>query len=282
MSDQNAEQQEFWTDAAGPTWVAQMDAMDAALAPLLEGVLDRAALAPGEHVLDIGCGAGTSTISAAEQIGDAGHILGVDISATLMAVAAERAQGRSNIEFQVSDAQTHEFDKAGFDCLISRLGVMFFDDPVAAFVNIAKALRPEGRMIFASWGAIPDNPYFTLPAQVAKSMLGAVPKSDPDAPGPFAFRAPERVEAILQASGFEQIRVEEVPFVLTANGSAEDVAALMCEIGPAQRALQHYEADGETRSRLIAVLADALKAFETGDGIRIPALINFTSARKPA
>lgn len=282
MSSGNADQQVFWTDLAGPTWVAQMDGMDTKLAPLLEGVLARADLQSGEHVLDIGCGAGTSTIAAATHVQDTGSVLGVDISATLLEVATARASGLASASFSVSDAQTHRFQPESFDCLISRLGVMFFEDPLSAFVNMTNALRPGGRMAFATWGAIPENPYFTMPARVSKSVLGSVPRTDPDAPGPFAFREPARVLSILENAGLKDLNVQETALELTPGGDAQAVAELMCEIGPAQRALQHFEAGAQARAELSTSIAEGLAPYQTANGIRIPALINFFTASKPA
>ncbi|MBM1688149.1 class I SAM-dependent methyltransferase [Sulfitobacter geojensis] len=282
MSGDNADQQTFWTDQAGPTWVAQMAAMDDQLAPVLAQLLQRANLRAGEDVIDIGCGAGTSTLQAMHQVGPTGTVLGADISATLLDVARARAKTFGNVGFLHADAQTHAFEPAGFDCLISRFGVMFFEDPTAAFANMAKALRPDGRMVFATWGAIPENPYFTLPAKVAKDVIGAVPKTDPDGPGPFAFRDPNRVASLLSAAGLADIEPQEVTLALTPSGDAASVAALMCEIGPAERALSHFEVAPAGRARLVHALTDALAPLQTPDGIRIPARINFFTARKPA
>lgn len=282
MSNNNADQQTFWTDQAGPIWVAQMAAMDRQLAPVLDELFVRANLQSGEDVLDIGCGAGTSTMQAARQVGVTGTALGADISATLLNEAKRLSHGLAHVDFRMADAQTYGFKAASTDCLISRFGVMFFEDPVAAFSNMATALRPNGRMVFASWGAIAENPYFTLPAQVSKQVIGAVPKSDQDAPGPFAFRNPERVTSILSAAGLVDVTAQAVTLPLTPEGDAGTVATLMCEIGPAQRALSHFDVDDADRAKLVAALSDALAPFQTPDGIRIPACINFFTARKPA
>ncbi len=278
----NADQEEFWTDRAGPVWVAQMDAMDATLAPVLDAVLTRAALQPGERVLDIGCGAGTSTIIAAKAVGAGGHVLGLDISRTLLDTAQTRAQNLPQVDFGLADAQTHGFAEGDFDVLISRFGVMFFEDPTAAFANMARALRAQGRVIFATWGPIPDNPFFTMPAAVAKGVLPPIPRSDPDAPGPFSMRDAALLRRIMADAGLVDIRVEAVPVVLSPEGDARDVAALMCEIGPAQAALAHHDADASTRDRMIDALEEGLEAFVTSDGLRIPALLNLGMARKAA
>jgi SAM-dependent methyltransferase len=282
MSDINADQRDFWTDEAGPAWIAQMDAMDRALAPVLDGVLSRAALTPGERVVDIGCGAGTSTLAAGDAVGTFGKVLGVDISETLLGVAEELAQKRSNIKLTLADAQTHAFVPGACDCLLSRFGVMFFQDTPAAFANMAKALCPGGRMVFATWAAIPDNPFFTLPAAVAKRVIGPVPKSDPDAPGPFALRDAVWVKDVLTRAGLERIVAEEVALELTPQGDARAIASLMCDIGPAERAISQYTPDAAQREELVAQLIEALGPLQTPEGIRIPALINFFTARKAA
>ena len=282
MSGANADQRDFWSERAGPVWVARMQAMDAALAPVLEAVLEAADLREGQRVLDIGCGAGTSTLAAAERVGAEGMACGLDISDRLLAAAQDRADGLDHARFLLADAQTHDFGAARFDCLMSRFGVMFFDDFDAAFANLHSALRGGGGVAIATWGTIPENPYFTLPARVAREVLGPVPKSDPDAPGPFALRDPERVRAILEGAGFEDVRVEERRMMLTPPGDARQVTDLMCDIGPAQSAISHHGADSDQQQRLRDALAGALAQFGTADGIRIPALINIVTARKAA
>ena len=282
MSGDNADQQTFWSDQAGPIWVAQRDAMDTALAPVLELMLDRADLQTGARVLDIGCGAGTSTFEAARRCGPEGTALGVDISETLVAAARSRARDNASVSFTLSDAQSHDFVPHSFDSLISRFGVMFFDAPSAAFANMSKALVPGAQITFATWGAIPANPYFTLPARIAKQAVGAVPKSDPDAPGPFAFREVGRVTSILRDAGLTDVHGDEVQMDLTPEGDARAVADLMCEIGPAHRALEYFDAKADDRSRLVDALTLGLEDFQTPQGIRLPALINIFTARKAA
>ena len=275
----NDDQREFWSDQAGPTWVARQRAMDAQLAPVLDALLTRADLRPGMHVLDIGCGAGQSTLRAADRTGSA---LGVDISSSLLDAARRQAGDVEGVRFLLADAQDHDFDADAFDAMISRFGTMFFGDFAAAFTNIARALKPGARIAFATWGQIAENPYFTLPAGIAKTHIGAVPKSDPDEPGPFALRDVARVSRILDAAGFVDETAEQVPLELTPPGTRSEVATLMCDIGPAQRALSHFEADPEQRQMLEAAIADALVPYETDTGIRLPALINFFTAQKPA
>lgn len=282
MNETNTDQRDFWTDQAGPTWVAEMAAMDHLLAPVLDQVLALANLHSGARVLDIGCGGGTSTLAAGARVGPAGHVTGLDISATLLDVAAQRAKGSPQVKYLQADAQTYAFDAGQTDCMISRFGVMFFEDPNAAFFNMAQALRPGGQMVFACWGLIPNNPYFTMPAQIAKQMLGPVPKTDPDGPGPFAFREVERVKAILQHAGMEKIFAQSVDLMLLAQGDVATTVDLLCQIGPAQRSIAHHQPDGARLAAFKDALGDGLAQFQTPDGLAIPASINFFTALKPA
>lgn len=274
----NTEQRTFWTDDAGPIWIDQRAVMDAALAGVLEGTLARANLCAGQHVLDIGCGAGTSTLAAARRIGAQGHITGLDISATLLAAARIDSKDHTTVSYLEADAQTYTFDRQSVDTIISRFGVMFFEDSVAAFRNMATALQPDGCLVFSAWGDIAQNPFFTLPAQIARQVLGPIPRSDPDAPGPFAFRNPAHIEDVLSASGYTP-NIETVTEQLQINDTAEVMAHTMCQIGPAHMALMHHKADAAAQGRLMEVLVDALAMYETPDGISIPAQINYVTAR---
>lgn len=273
----NTDQAEFWSTTAGENWVACQAAMDTLLAPVLDLVLDHAKLQPGEHVLDIGCGAGTSTAQAARQVGVSGSATGLDISDTLLAQA--RQQYGNSASFVLADAQTHAFDPGQSDILISRFGVMFFADNVAAFANMARALKPGGRMILAAWGPAPNNPWFMIPAQVAAARLGKLPKTDRTLPGPFAFEDQARVVDILARAGLNDITAKTHRLHLTPQNGVEGAATLCCQIGPAEKALRHFEASQNDRDAIRADIADAFKPFD-GPTLRIPADINlFTATR---
>ena len=278
MSD-NTDQRDFWTDEAGPIWVDQRDAIDALFSPVLERTLEQAGLRSGHSVLDIGCGAGTSTLAVAERIGKTGHVTGIDISTTLLQDAHRRALGKTNVAFLDVDAQFHPFVPQSADAIVSRFGVMFFSDSKAAFENMGTALRNEGIISFACWAAISENPFFTLPAQVARQVLGPVPKSDPDGPGPFAFRDPEYVGDLITSAGL-QTQVETLPEALIWTKPARELARTLCLIGPAQMALQHHGADAAMRETLLDALTEALCVYESDAGFAIPALINYVTARK--
>ncbi|WP_299042045.1 methyltransferase domain-containing protein [uncultured Tateyamaria sp.] len=277
----NADQEEFWTEAAGPKWVAHQDGMDALLAPVLDLVMEGAALRRGDNVLDIGCGTGISVAAAAQAVGDQGHVTGLDISHTMLALAASRLGDRPNISLLKADAQTHAFSH-DFDAQISRFGVMFFDNSRAAFANLQATLAPGGRMTFAAWGPAPENPYFMVPARAAAAVLGPMPKTDRTLPGPFAFEDSDRTLAMMADAGSAQARVETVTLDLTPPGDCAETAALMMQIGPADAAITHHQADAAAAADVQAALAEAMTAFDTGSGLRIPACIHIYSAVKPA
>jgi SAM-dependent methyltransferase len=276
----NADQRAFWSDDAGHKWVTQQQVMDTLLAPVLDRLLAHADLRAGDHVLDIGCGAGTSTMRAASLVGPKGHVTGADISDTLLSHARSRAGVADPITYLHADAATHAFAPNGFDHLISRFGVMFFDDATAAFQNLVKGLRKESYVTMATWGAIEANPYFKLAAKAARAVLGPMPKSDPDAPGPFAMRDPERIIPMLTDAGLSQVVAHRERLALTPPGTLQDFAGICAVIGPAEAAMRHFAADAGQQEAVHASLIETFRPFAQPDGtLRIPAEILFYTAR---
>lgn len=274
----NTDQQDFWSRLAGPKWVDRQASMDVLFQPVLDAVLEAANLQRSYDVLDVGCGTGASTIAAARVTGD-GEAMGIDISDPLLARARERAKDLPNVSFLHADAANNVFDADTFDRLISRFGVMFFADPAAAFANLRNAMRPGAQVAFAAWGQIPENPFFTLPARIAKSVIGPVPKSDPDASGPFAFRDPARVRGILDEAGFDGAQCDVRQIDLISDEDAASLAIQMCDIGPAHAALRHHESSEVQREALLEALTEALVPLEQNGKVHIPAEINIYTAK---
>ena len=284
MSDQvnatNADQRQFWSDDVGDIWVRYAPSLDTIFAPILARVLEQGDLQAGQKVLDIGCGAGTSTFETAAYVGVSGSACGLDISEPLLAAAESDQRASAQTSFILGDAQIYELPEQAFDRMISRFGVMFFADTGAAFRNIARAIKPAGQISFATWGTIAENPFFTLPAAVSKAHFGPLPKSDPDGPGPFALRDIAGVLEMLAGAGFTNAVGEASDMFLTPQGGALELAEMVCEIGPAKAALMEYQADAPARAALIDKLVEALQIYETAEGLRIPAEINFFTANK--
>ena len=281
MTLDNSDQAEFWTTSAGQKWVEQQEMLDAFMQPVLDGVLDRAALRPGQRVLDIGCGTGASTLQAADHVGGDGFVFGADISPTMLAHAKTRAATVRNIAFQIADASEYAFDTATYDHLISRFGVMFFADPVAAFQNLIIGWKQVAHVTFASWGQIQKNPWFTIAAQAAKEELGAPPAVDPDAPGPFAFRDVARVTDILKDAGFCDLSADVVAIDLTPPGTLQEVTRMATSVGPAARTVEYFQGTPEDAAAIAARVEREFAAFQTDQGVRVPSEINFFQARHP-
>ncbi|MFA3915675.1 class I SAM-dependent methyltransferase [Ruegeria hyattellae] len=282
MDMPNTDQHEYWSSSpSGIKWLTYEDRLDAAMATVLDLVIDRAALQPGERVLDIGCGTGASLLAAAEKVGSAGAVLGLDISPPFVDRAQSRARdaGVNNILVRHADAQVALFDGPPRDVLISRFGMMFFADPQAAFANLARALRPGGRMCLAAWGGVSDNLWFRLPFEAATRRLGTPPASDPDAPGPMGFQNAARVTGLMQAAGLREVTCDEIDILMTPLGTAEEVADLCLRVGPASRVVTHFEGSHADAQAIREDLMARLQPFGTPAGLRIPAPINLFEAR---
>jgi SAM-dependent methyltransferase len=193
---------------------------------------------------------------------------------------ADAAGLGTRIDWRLADAQTARFDEAAFDCVYSRFGVMFFEDPPAAFANLRRALRPQGRLAFVCWQARERNPWMMAPALAAMQHVAFPPPPAPDAPGPFAFADVERVRGILEAAGFADVAHEAIdrPMPL-GNGGLDEAVELVLSVGPVGQALREAQAGPEQRERVVAAVREALERFETPRGIEAPAAAWIVTAR---
>jgi SAM-dependent methyltransferase len=265
MTIDNATQIEFWNGETGRNWVTQDALMEAMLQPLGEYVMDTLAPQPGEHVLDIGCGCGHTSLSLAGRVGAEGSVTGVDISAPMLAVASHFAAERSSIHFVEADAQTHAFEPECYDMVFSRFGVMFFEDPVAAFTNIRSALRASGRLAFCCWQPRAVNPFMTVPAMAALELLPAPPEVPPRTPGPFAFEEADYVTAVLINSGFESVAVTPLqqPLTFGRGLSLTNIVKRLVQIGPIAQMVR--DAPEDLQQPVRDKVADAVKPFYSED-----------------
>lgn len=283
MQTVNEEQAEYWGKSeSGIKWLTYEDQIDRVFQPVLDLVLERAELSEGMRVLDIGCGTGASTLAAARLVGPSGHVLGVDISAQFLDRARARAaaEGAANVDFQLADAQVAPFEPQDRDAAISRFGVMFFSDNVAAFANIAKALKPGARMTFAAWGELSGNPWFRIPHVAATSVLGNPPKIDRNGPGPLAFHDIDRVTGLMAQAGLTDIRGESIDLRLNPVGNIEETAILCTRLGPAARVLAHFNGTEKDAKAIQDKVAENLVPFASEQVVRLPATINLFQARR--
>jgi SAM-dependent methyltransferase len=206
---ENEAQREYWNKPGGSVWTEWQERMDLQLAPLGHAALDAMQLQPGERIIDVGCGCGDTTLQVATAIGREGTVVGLDISEPMLARATQRSSSLPNISFVAADAQVVSVEQLGgpADGIVSRFGVMFFADPVAAFTNMLSFVRPGGRLSFVCWQAPVSNSWMSMLGRELASMFPGQPPVDPTAPGPFAFADPDRVRTILGAAGWSDVTV---------------------------------------------------------------------------
>ena len=276
----NAQQRSYWNEIAGPKWV-QLDALiNDQIAALGMEAIERADPQSGESVLDVGCGCGHSSLELARRVGSTGRVVGVDLSEPMLGLARSRASDLPQLAFETADAQTRVFEAGCFDLVFSRFGVMFFEDPLAAFGNLFDALAPRGRFVFVCWQEIGKNPWMAVPGAAAMQHLDLPAPSDPFAPGPFAFADAARVAGMLEAAGFEAVRHEsyENRVVVGRGLGGEQILDFLVQMGPAGAAMR--EAPPELQQRIRASVAEAVQPLIGDEGMVADAATWIVHAQK--
>ena len=276
MTIPNAAEIENWNEGRGKSWLMLHERLDRQLRPVGHAAMDRAGFKPGDRVLDVGCGCGETSVEIAARVAP-GRVLGVDVSTQLLDVAREAAT--ANLQFIEADAQVHAFS-GDFDVLFSRFGVMFFDDPPAAFANLRRALKPSGRLAFCCWRAPDQNDWLSLPLRETQHLLPAPPPGDPQAPGPFAFADGERVKSILASAGFADIAVERLDLEIGAD-SLEDSVFTAMRIGTLGTLLRQVDASKDLKRQVDEALRQAMSKHLTDGVVRLAASVWIVSARNP-
>lgn len=263
----NAEQAQAWNGASGRRCIEQRERYGRMLGRLTARLLTAARIQDGEKVLDIGCGCGEATILAARAAGS-GHALGADLSRIQVAEARRLAAsaGVANARFEVADAQVHPFQAGVFDVVLSNFGVMFFDDPAAAFANLRKALRRGGRLAFLCWRTRAENPFFTIGFAGAAAELGL--RELPGPPDVFSLAGAGRAGALLSGAGFGGIECAEADEPMLIGRDVDDVLAyqraspsateILAGLSPAQAA------------ELTRAVRDRLAAYASPGGVAMP------------
>ncbi|MGH8025696.1 MAG: class I SAM-dependent methyltransferase [Pseudoxanthomonas sp.] len=270
------DQKALWNGPAGRAWVANQRLLDPLFAPFEALLASDEMLGTATRVLDVGCGTGATTLAIARRLGAQGACVGIDLSEPMAAVARTRAeQEHSRAHFLAADAQTHAFERADFDLIVSRFGVMFFDDPVLAFANLRRAAREDARLTFIAWRSASENPFMTAAERAAAPLLPTLPVRQPDAPGQFAFADPDRVRAVLAESGWSDIDIRPIDVACAMPES--DLIPYLTWLGPVGLLLQ--TADKCMRALVIDTLRAAFSPYVQGGEVRFDAACWRVSAR---
>jgi SAM-dependent methyltransferase len=276
----NVEQAAGWDGPEGQAWADDWEVFDRSLHRYQPLLLDAADVADGERVLDVGCGNGQTTRDTARAT-PSGSALGVDLSGPMLARARERtaAEGLTNVEYVQADAQVHPFEAGAFDLAVSRFGSMFFADRVAAFRNIASALRPGGRLLLVVWQALPLNTQFTTLMGTLAMGRPMPPPPPAGAPSPFALADPEVGRADLEAAGFVGVEHRSVCEPFHAGLDPDDGVAFAARAPMTQGLLGSLEpAD---RKLALDQLREVFAEHATPEGVLFDSATWFITAQRP-
>ena len=277
----NAPQIEYWNGPAGDKWAKLADSQDIMLQALGSAAMDACDIRTGHTVLDVGCGSGTTTIEIARRIGAEGRVHGIDISTPMLDIGHARLEALEidGVTFENRDVSTYPFEEGVFDRVISRFGVMFFVDPVAAFTNIRSGMKSGGRLAFVCWQTLNKNPWMEIPFKTALPYVSAPPPAGPEEPGPMSFADPERVRRILSGAGFDDINWESLETALPVEPDVPAAVEKLMQLGPIARLLG--DAPEDIKERVKDDLGDAIAKFQTENGVMMDSATWIVGASAP-
>ena len=272
------DQAALWNTTAGCAWVEAQETLDRMYQPIEDLLVAEVMAGSPRRVLDVGCGTGATTLAVARRLGAAGECVGADISAPMLDAARARAAREGTpATFVVADAETHPFEPARFDAVMSRFGVMFFGDPVRAFANLRRAVRSGGALRCVVWRSPDENPFSTVAERAAAPLLPGLPPRVPDAPGQFGFANPQRVGDILAGSGWTGVDIRPIDVDCTLPEAELERHAM--RLGPLGRVL--HEADDRTRARVVDAVLSAFQPYVHGREVRYVAACWMVGATAP-
>lgn len=271
----NAEQAQHWGGAGAEGWIELKALIDRLFGPFAELLTADLSAGSTSRVLDVGCGTGGTTLAAARRLGPDAECVGVDISEPMLAAARMYAEKEGvPAKFICGDAQSYDFAPAYFDQVISRFGVMFFDDPVRAFANLRRSAKDSGKLRFVAWRSPAENPFMTTAERAVAPLLPAMPPREPNAPGQFAFANRDRVSGILAQGGWFDIDIQPVDIECSVPG--EELVRYVTKLGPLARVLPQI--DATLRARVIETACAAFAPYVRGDEARFVAACWLVSA----
>ena len=276
----NDEQFEFWNEGIGKKWVEEDDSMNERLSILTKELFLRSNINRNDKILDIGCGGGQTSFEASEKVSENGYVVGADISKILLDLAKSKYANTKNLEFKYCDVQNYEFRKNSFNKVISRFGVMFFENPIEAFKNIYNSIQEGGSLNFVCWTNVMENEFFTDPTNIIIRHLNKEFPEITRAPGPLAFSEADYVKEILVSSQFKNVKVEKVYSSISTNDSAEKDGDLLLKLGLGGRLL----ADANLSKKELSVIRDEMVEIsqkrQKNGKITYKACLNYVSATK--
>lgn len=277
MDQSYDEQAKLWNGIAGRAWVDNQDLLDQMFKPMQDLLVEAVSSREASRVLDIGCGTGSTTLAIARRLETkGGDCIGADISEPMIAAARQRAERENaTARFICADVQSYAFEPASFDMIVSRLGVMFFGDFVAAFRNLRRAAKRDGALCFIAWRSAAENPYMTTAERAAAPFLPNLPARRPEGPGQFAFADRNRMQRILEDSGWAEIDIQ--PVDLACSLPKAGLVRYFSRLGPVGVAL--HEADDATRNRVIETVRTAFDPYVQENEVRFTAACWMVGAR---
>jgi len=275
----NQTQGEFWNDAPGRAWVEQdveMNARLEAIAQILFGVLGHN---PTQHILDVGCGGGDTTMQALQYCSSLGSATGLDISEPLLQLARAKVRGQANLHFINADAQSYALPEKHYQFIISRFGVMFFADPVKAFANLRSALTEDGTLAFVCWGPLADNAFFTDPIGAVEPHVEATFTDPGREPGPLGLSDIGYLKQVLQGAGFNNVTIDPVRTQVVTGYTPEQEADLLMRIGFGMRLMKQAPPPPKVREHIRESLINTVSRRLEAGKITYPALVYLVQAK---
>lgn len=279
----NADMKDFWNGVGALKWIHFQYALEASLAPFGRGIIEASGVEVGDLVLDIGCGCGDTTFEIGQRVGRDGHVHGLDISRPMILRSRKTKSklGVKNVTFGCEDAQTYAFEPDLVDVVFSRFGVMFFDDPLAAFVNMRRGLKPGGRLAFLCWQSAQDNEWIHRSLDVVSRHIPLQEPLGPEQPGPLSFRQKARIERILTDAGFRDIQIEPSESSFLVGKSIDAAIGFLTQLGPAANVISQAEPDEITKALIVDDLRNCLMDYVTDKGVVMGAATWIVTAKNP-
>ena len=276
----NDEQYEFWNEGIGKKWVQEDKSLNERFTILTNEFFSKTKINKDDSILDIGCGGGITSYEASKLVGENGYVIGADISKILLDLAKTNYPSIKNLEFKYCDVQNYEFEKKIFNKVISRFGVMFFENPIEAFKNISNSIQDGGSLHFVCWADVMENEFFTLSVNI---IINYLKKDFPEitrAPGPFAFSEEDYIKNILNTSGFKNIKVEKVNSLISTKDTPEKDGDLLFSIGLGGRLLSEANLSKRELSIIKNEIIEACQKRRDNGKSTYKACLNYVSAKK--